>query len=122
MPVKVEGLQRCLTAFQKTREGDSGNIAIGIQKALAVIGRKADYYCPVEYGDLRASKKEEVTGKGFGAKGIITYTAPYAIPVHENLDATHAEPTCAKWLERAARETKGTQTSILHRQVKFGKT
>jgi hypothetical protein len=40
--------------------------------------------------------------------GRVTYTAPYAIYVHENLEAHHAAGTQAKFLEQPAREMDNT--------------
>ena len=119
--IQVEGLQRTITAQRGQAAKDAGNIAEAVKKCLDVIHRKADQYVPVDTGELKGSVVKEVKGVGFNAKGVIGYAAPHAIYVHEDLTKTHQSPTCAKFLERAIRETRGTCTSILKRQMGVGK-
>lgn len=66
------------------------------------------------------------TGKGQSAKPDKGYTGPadlsgmvvyYAVPVHENLAARHAPPTCAKFLERAVRENWQAITELVGRHL-----
>lgn len=114
----VENLEGCIRALKKMTKQDTINIRDGVDKCLDIILRKSNYYCPVETGELRASGKKEITGTGLGTEGKVVYTAPHAIPVHEIIEAFHASPTCAKFLERAMRESKGTCTNVMKRQIK----
>lgn len=114
----VEGVGRVVRAIGKSKQDDAIRIADGIEKCCQVILKKSNYYCPVATGATRASGEVVVTGRGFGTRGLIHYNTPYVVFVHENLQATHAAPTCAKFLERATREMRGTCASILRRQFK----
>lgn len=68
----------------------------------------ADYYCPVDTGDLLESHYLEGTGTpsnprveiGYGRRGV-PYYAAY---VHEMVGIPHAEPTRSKWLQAAVME------------------
>lgn len=120
MSKSVTGVEAIVRAIGKATSETAIKIDEGLQKCGAVILKKALYYCPVDTEALRKSGRVEVTGKGFGAKVSIVFggdTAPYSLYVHENLEANHAAPTCAKFLERAVRETRGTCTSIIKRTL-----
>lgn len=119
--IEILGLQRTITAQRNAAVKDAMNIAEGIKKALDIIHKRADIYVPVDTGELKASVVKKVEGSGFNAKGIIGYAAKHAIHVHENLTAEHRSPTCAKYLERAIRESRGTITAMMKRQIAVGK-
>lgn len=73
-------------------------------------------YVPVETGALKASGEEVYRPDRFGGVGTIFYggpTAPYAGIVHEDLTKRHAEPTCAKFLERAVRESRDAMSALM---------
>lgn len=94
-----------------------------LRKCAEVILRKALKYTPVDTKALYNSGHVEGEGKGFGARYRVVFggpDAPYAIYVHERLDQHHEPPTCAKFLERGARETQGTCSSILKRTLVSG--
>jgi hypothetical protein len=48
----------------------------------------------------------------------VGYEAPYAVYVHENLEAYHKPPTRAKYLESPARRLRKKMTEIVLRSVK----
>jgi hypothetical protein len=125
MNTKVEvpdwSLNRVLKAQRGMAVEDVIAINEGLEKCGHVILRKSNFYCPIETGELRASGKVVTVGKGLNAKSTVEYFAPYALPVHEILAARHAPPTTAKFLERAVRETRGTCTALLGRQLAIGK-
>jgi hypothetical protein len=116
---KVTGVERVLKSVQKKRREDAVSIAEGGQKAGEIGLKKALYYCPIEKGPLRASGRVETEGKGRGAETRIEFggpEAPYALWVHQDLDAKHDPPTCALFLERAVRETRGAMTKAYQGQ------
>lgn len=57
----------------------------GIKAAARHLLAKSQELVPVEYGDLKASGKVQTTGKGFSTDSSVSYTAPHAIFVHENM-------------------------------------
>jgi len=111
-------LKRAIRALNKIRDNVVPTaIAEGIPKCLDAILKKSQQYVPVETGELRDSGFKEVAGTGRWATGIVGYSAPHALPVHERVELQHAPPTGAKFLERAARESKGVCTRIMKRQI-----
>ena len=62
------------------------------------------------------SKKES------NAKYTVSYSAPYAIFVHERTDLRHESSKSAKFLEKAAREQRGRMAQIVAQTVKNGGT
>jgi hypothetical protein len=86
----------------------------GIKVSAESIRDLAKYYCPKDTHALEKSilisqdnPTEGVPGLAREAVTIVCgdSTAYYAIYVHENLQAYHAAPTQAKFLERAVRES-----------------
>jgi len=116
--VQVYNLEKIIAAFGKATVEVPIKMKDGIKQCLEVIGRKSDKYVPKDTLELVQSKVLELTGQGATTRGSIKYTADHAVPVHEDLQAYHTYPTCAKYLERAIRETRGTCTSIMRRTVK----
>lgn len=125
MPIRVDGVDRVLKAMKARSEGDRINIVEGLDKAGKIVLKLAKKYVPKDTLALEKSGREETTGTGLGAKGIVEFggpEAPYAFIVHERLEVYHEPPTCAKYLERAVRESRGTITAMLKRQFTSGTT
>lgn len=120
--VTVTGVEQMIRALDKLKDEKTKKILPALRSAAGVVYRKSQGYVPVDKGPLKASGRIEDNGKqGNGAQVRVLYggdSAPYALYVHEDLEAHHAPPTCAKFLERAYRETRGTQTSIVMRELK----
>lgn len=118
--IQVTGIQAVIRAIGKARKKDAIKIAEGLEKSGHVILRKSQKYVPVETGALKASGQVITTGRGMGARTTVVYgsqVAFYALYVHEDLTKRHTAPTCAKYLERAVREVRGTIASIVARQI-----
>jgi hypothetical protein len=114
------GLEACIKAIGKAKADVGKTIAESLEKCGQVVLKKAKYYVPKDTRALELSGQVVVTGKGLGTKVLVTFGTDYAVPVHERLDLKHAEPTCAKYLERAVRETRGTCASIVRRDLQAG--
>jgi hypothetical protein len=109
MPVMVTGVNETIRAMKKMVAGDAIRIIDGLEDSARDILKLGNHYCPKKTGALVRTGAWVSTGSGFGAIVGINYggpDAPYALWVHENLEAMHIFPTCAKWLERATRECK----------------
>lgn len=120
---QVTGVDKVIRAIGKEKAKTGMTIAESLKKCAEVILKKALYYCPVEYGPLRKSGRIESEGSGMGTRVHVVFggpEAPYAIYVHENLEAKHASPTCAQFVTRAIRETRGTTASIARRELEIG--
>lgn len=127
MPTRavVTGVDRVLSAL-RTKVANTGiNIDEGLRKCAGVVLRKSYQYVPVETGALKASGRISDNGKkGFATQVKVEYGGPgafYALYVHEDLTKFHEPPTCAKFLERAVRETRGTCAAILKRTMQAGR-
>lgn len=118
----VTGVESTIRAMRAAGKKDAINIAEGIDKAVKIIGRKAQEYVPRETGALAASMVTLNMGVGFGAVGTVSFGGPdaeYAWAVHE-VPATHAPPTRAYYLRDAVTHTRGTITAMMKRQMLIG--
>lgn len=114
--VKVDGIEVVIRALRDMKVKDGKRIHEALQRMGEVILKKSQYYVPKDTRALEKSAIILVEGRGFGARLTINYDTPYAGPVHEILTNYHKPPTCAKFLERAVRESRGNCTKILKRQ------
>lgn len=118
---KVEGLQTFVRAVGKAKAAIKLSMAEGVKKCAEVILKKSQVYVPVDTGDLKRSGRVEVSGSGMGAKAAVIYRDPVAVIVHEDMEAQHAPPTQAKFVERAVRESRGTCAAIMKRELEIGR-
>lgn len=117
---KVTGVEKVIRAIGQEKSKTGRTIAESLRKCAEVILKKSQGYCPVKTGALKKTGRIEVTGSGMGTRAAVQYggpEAPYALYVHENLEARHASPTSAQWITRAVRETRGTCASITRREL-----
>ncbi len=113
--VGIEKHIRRLKQFREAAEPAAHRAAV---KAAEILLEEANKICPVDTGDLRDSGHVVVEGEGFSTEATVIYDAEYAIYVHENLDAYHAPPTQAKWLEETLRQYRGSISSMIRQEVK----
>jgi hypothetical protein len=79
----------------------------------------ANKICPKDTGALRRSGYVGVLRKGkWNIDASVGYTMEYAIYVHEILDAYHAPPTRAKWLEETYARNLAKVEKSLERELK----
>jgi isocitrate dehydrogenase len=105
--------QRVIDRTREAKERGNKTILGRMVTAAHVILKKSDYYCPKDTLRLVKSGKVYVRGSDVAPEVSIEYRTPYAVYVHEDLDATHAPPTQAKFLEKAIRESNGDLYSII---------
>lgn len=110
-------LENVFRALEKTKNNDGRNIRIALTRCAEIVLARSRGYVPVDTGRLKASGKIESKGQGLHTRVAVVYEAPYAVYVHERTDIPHKPPTCAKYLERAVRELRGTCTSLVRRQI-----
>lgn len=111
-------LENVFRALEKTKNNDGRNIRIALTRCAEIVLARSQGYVPVDTGRLKASGKVvSNTSQGLHTRVAVVYEAPYAIYVHERTDIPHKPPTCAKYLERAARELRGTCMSLVRRQL-----
>ncbi len=79
-----------------------------IKQMLRPVYDRSQELVPIDTGVLKRSGYLEVVTRRGQYAGEVGYgrggNPPYAVLVHENLDAQHAPPTQAKFLEQAADE------------------
>lgn len=135
-PVTLTGVDAVIKAIAKKKATAKVKIHTGLVKAAYVVLSKAKYYCPVSEegsiingvrrppGSLKDSGQvTSVERAGFGSEARVVFgglAAPYALWVHEHVWKKHAAPTCAKFLERAARETRGVTKQMVQRELTIG--
>jgi hypothetical protein len=126
MKILIENAETVLRASGKARERDAIAIAAGLTKCANIVLRKSRGYVPVETGALKSTGRVDTEGVGLGASATVSYGGPspsgptnvfYALIVHEDLTKTHEPPTCARYLARAVRETRGTCANVLRRAM-----
>jgi hypothetical protein len=100
----------------------------GMRKAGYHIFQLSQVYVPVsEFGShgrppgwLKGSGVMKFAGRGASFTFTISYTADYAIYVHERLDQHHEPPTSAKFLEKAMRESRGYVNTVVVAAIRAG--
>lgn len=119
--VTTLGVQTAIRGLDKAIRTTAPRIQDGINRCLFAVLKKSRYYVPKDTHALEKSATVvPAQGVGYGARGYVQYGGAgvgYAVRVHEDMEMKHAPPTCAKFLERAVRELKGTMTQIMGRAV-----
>lgn len=79
-----------------------------------------EVFCPVKYGVLKGSAKNEVVDSGQNYTRKISYNTDYAKVVHERSNAKHTNPPTASWkyLEIPYRQISPKLPSVI--KAKFG--
>lgn len=99
-----EGMRNVLSNYRKVVAALEGSTAAILVDALRPTFEKSQDYVPVKYGTLRDSGYLQARGMtveiGYGMGG----QPDYAVAVHENLEARHAAPRRAKFLQAALEE------------------
>ena len=92
-----------------------------LRQEATVIMQKSVPQTPVEYGPLRGSETIEETKETKTVYELaLGYNMDYAAAVHENLNATHAPGTNAKYLEIPLMEQAPKIVKNVARRVKAG--
>lgn len=109
------GFQAGISAMDRAEKAGKRALEIGLARMGSFILNRSQKYVPVETGSLRRSGQVRKVSPdevivSYGIANVET-TFPgdrppfYAVFVHENLNASHADPTSAKFLERAIQES-----------------
>lgn len=125
-PPAVTGIETSSKVIGKKALDIKANISTGLEKCANVILKKALQWVPVDTEALKRSGHVEVSGTGKGSRARVVFGGRrdtyYALYVHENLQAFHKPPTCAKFLEKAARDRAGTMASIVASELMAGRS
>ncbi len=126
----VQGADQMIATLKRVAEKFPDKVGAAIYQEAQIEMTEAKRRCPVATGNLRASgqvakpvregKRISVTLSFGGA------AAPYAIFVHENLDANHSHPPFgggqAKFLESTLTESAPYMAARIAARIDFNKT
>ena len=113
---KITGLDATFKALGEARVRFRKDAAEAVKACTHHVFKLSQRYVPKDTLALMKSGQEVYRPDRFGGVGTIFYggpTAPYAGIVHEDLTKRHAEPTCAKFLERAVRESRDAMSALM---------
>jgi hypothetical protein len=122
MKGEIQGVSRLLQVFENRRKQAPLELREKLHDAGDVILAKALYYVPKDTLALAKSGRVSVAGDAVTDKMEVTVefggdvdgtVLDYVVFVHEDMEAYHAPPTCAKFLTRAYRETKAEVAKII---------
>lgn len=116
---KVTGLQAVLGNLKRVKGDVANGVERGVVKAGLALQRASQKVVPVDTGNLKGSAFTKKEGTGFETDAIVGYTAGYAIFVHEDLEAQHAEGKQAKFLEGPARELAPQLVEIIRKEAQI---
>lgn len=106
--VTVEGSEEAMASYERLADEFDAAVAQAVFLEANDIMNRSQELVPVDTGTLKSSGSVEppdispghvVVRLGYGGAA-----SEYAVVVHENLDAYHAPPTQAKYLEQPAME------------------
>jgi hypothetical protein len=124
---RLAGLKKVQANFDKALKEVQGYTAEALTDVVLDLCGKAVLLAPVETGDLRGSGKAEIdkvliaTGNGDGSlsvvgdgvemvklrehvSGTVSFSTPYAVRQHEELEYNHPQGGQAKYLEQPFKE------------------
>jgi hypothetical protein len=122
--VKLTGLGELLAKLKSFEKGFSDEVERALHEEAVVEQKESMRRTPVDLGPLRASHatRTEVTAKGIVA--IIEVggpAAPYAIYVHEDLEAHHPVGQ-AKFLESTINESKPHMAKRIAKRIDLNRS
>ena len=113
----ITGIEVVNKTIGKSITRAKNTISEALHRCAEIILQRSQKYVPVDTGALKASGQIVVEGNRQATTSRVIYGGKaetyYALYVHENLEAKHAAPTCAKFLERAARESAGNCQQVI---------
>jgi hypothetical protein len=106
---ELKGLGAGLSALAGLETVSVRALGVGLSRIAVACLKRSQSYVPVDTGFLKSTGDVTTRGDGQDLQALITYSAPYAVFVHENLAAYHEPPTGAKFLERGIQETMAVE-------------
>ena len=103
---KVEGAKKIAKRLREESHRITTGIARGLAKAGLFLQRESQKIVPIDTSALKNSAVTIVQGEGLSTVVIVGYFQSYALYVHEDLNARHAEGKSAKYLEKPLRQHK----------------
>lgn len=113
---RVEGVEEVLRNLNAEITGIENRTMGGLMAAGLIIQRESQRRTPVDEGNLKGSAYTRRSQFG-GLEVEVGYTADYAVPVHEILDARHPVGE-AKFLENAIKDKAGEVVEAIRQRAK----
>lgn len=115
--VQIIGLKKVISNLKRSQLMLGRKFELGLKSGGLLLQREAQKITPVDTSNLRGgARTRKLSGSGFDADIVVEFLAEYAVFVHEDLEARHAEGTSAKFLEKPARQKR---REILAEIVRF---
>ena len=114
------GLKKIQKAFALHEKASFKGLRIGLLRAGLFLQRESQKLVPIDTANLKrsADTREEIdTAKGTHVV-IVSYSANYALFVHEDMEARHKPSRQAKFLEQPLREHQDRMGEIVADAVK----
>jgi len=116
--IQVEGIENTVRLVQELGKENKKALRKGMEKAGRFLLARSKELVPVATGKLKRSGQSKVLNDSSGMpRYIVSYATPYALYVHEDLDAFH-EVGQAKFLEKPAREYRLTLIHMIKEEVR----
>ena len=120
----MHGASQVIATLKKIAEKFPDYVAAAMYQEAQIMMTEAKRRTPVEYGNLRASGRvAPPVREGKRISVTLSFGTPYAIYVHENLTANHANPPFgggqAKFLESVLDEARPTLAERIAKRVHF---
>lgn len=114
----VSGLKSIQAALRKQIQKDGTRVRAGLLRTGHTLQRLSQLIVPVEYALLKNSARTSAEGQGVDAVVTVSYGTEYAVFVHEDLEAQHADGKSAKYLEIPLRTNRTELKEAFHAGVK----
>lgn len=104
--VAMSGMVGVAKALKNREKKYFKALSDGIKLAGLFVQRESMLIVPVDTGHLKGSADTKHTGEGLSTVVSVSYSAIYAVFVHENLDASHQPGKESKFLESVIRDKR----------------
>lgn len=109
----LQGHTGLATAARAAKERLGAAVRANLFRAGLFLQRESQKIVPVDTGALRASAVTRAEGSGDTPSVVVSYSADYAVYVHENLETRHKPGKTAKYLETPLREKRARLVQIV---------
>jgi len=118
--IEVTGIAMVRRRLAKAAGDTARGMERGQVKAALRLLALSQQVVPVDTGALKRSGFASKAGSGFSTQMTVGYSTPYAIYVHEDVDASHAPGKIAKYLEKPARDHAAELREIIAKEAAKG--
>ena len=107
--IRVTGMQKIMNNLMAVHKRKGNGAEIGLKRAGVFLLRKSKYYCPTQFGEMKAGgQTRKVAGSGMTTVVAVSYFAEYAPWVHEIRHRTMGK--------RTVTITHGQEFNVKHEQ------